>query len=105
MAEAELARFIDRFTVEYVRVFPHPIERVWRALTDADELGAWCMPAKIDLRVGGAYAFQGEDWGTILALEPPRLIKFGKKGILDEPAAPGENYCSMNWKRPPRVRG
>jgi hypothetical protein len=80
-AEAELARFIDRFTVQYVRVFPHPIERVWRALTDPAELALWCMPATIDLRVGGAYTFQGEAWGHILALDPPRLIKLGKKGV------------------------
>jgi uncharacterized protein YndB with AHSA1/START domain len=92
MAEAELARFIDRFTVEFVRVFPHPIERVWRALTDPDELGGWCMPAKIDLRVGGAYAFQGEEWGRILALDPPRLIRFGKTGVFDEPMTLEDNY-------------
>jgi uncharacterized protein YndB with AHSA1/START domain len=91
MPQAELATFIDRFTVQYVRVFPHPIERVWRALTDPVELGAWCMPATIDLRVGGAYAFQGEEWGHILALDPPRLIKLGKKGI-GVPTATDHNW-------------
>jgi uncharacterized protein YndB with AHSA1/START domain len=92
MADAGLARFIDRYTVQFVRVYPHPIERVWRALTDPDELGAWCMPAKIDLRVGGAYAFQGEVWGAILALDPPRLIRFGKAPVLGELVAPEESY-------------
>ena len=91
MAEAELARFIDRFTVQYVRVFPHPIERVWRALTDPAELALWCMPATIDLRVGGAYTFQGEAWGHILALDPPRLIKLGKKGV-GVPGATDDNW-------------
>ena len=68
MAEAELATFIDRFTVQYVRVFPHPVERVWRALTDPAELAAWCMPATIDLRVGGAAPFRaksGPTWRSI----------------------------------------
>lgn len=92
MSATELCRFPDRFTVEYVRVFPHPIERVWRALTDPREMSLWAMPTTIDLRVGGAYAFMGEQWGTILELDPPRLIKFGKKGIEAEPHAPGENY-------------
>jgi len=32
MPKAELARFIDRWTVEYVRTYPHPIDRVWRAI-------------------------------------------------------------------------
>jgi uncharacterized protein YndB with AHSA1/START domain len=92
MSRAELCRFPDRFTVEYVRTFPHPIERVWRALTDAKEMSIWAMPATIDLRVGGAYTFMGEQWGEILALDPPRLIKFGKRGIDADPHALGENY-------------
>ena len=40
MADAELARFIDRFTVEYVRTYAHPVERVWRAVTDPAEFSA-----------------------------------------------------------------
>jgi uncharacterized protein YndB with AHSA1/START domain len=92
MIETQLCSFPDRFTVEYVRTFPHPIERVWRALTEPKELSVWAMPAKIDLRVGGAYSFMGEQWGTILALDAPRFIKFGKRGIDADPAAPGENY-------------
>ena len=92
MTESALATFIDRFTVQYVRVFPHPVERVWRALTEPAELGVWCMPATIDLRVGGAYTFQGEAWGSILALDPPRLIRFGKTGVFDEPMTLEDNY-------------
>ncbi len=100
MSQTALARFIDRFTVEYLRDFPHPIERVWRALTDADELGAWCMPATIDLRVGGAYAFQGEEWGHILALDPPRLIKLGKKGV-GVPSATDDNWMQYELEAIP----
>jgi len=92
MSNDQLARFIDRFTVEFVRVFPHPIERVWRAITDPAELRVWSMPAKVDLRVGGAYGFLGEDWGTILALDPPRLIKCGRASAGDELGPPGANY-------------
>jgi uncharacterized protein YndB with AHSA1/START domain len=100
MAAAELATFIDRFTVQYVRVFPHPIERVWRALTDPADLAAWCMPATIDLRVGGAYAFQGEEWGHILALDPPRLIRFGKKGV-GVPSATDDNWMQYELEPTP----
>ena len=100
MAEAELARFIDRFTVQYVRIFPHPIERVWRALTDPAELGAWCMPATIDLRLGGAYTFQGEAWGHILALDPPRLIRFSKQGV-GVPSATDDNWMQYELETTP----
>lgn len=78
MAEAELARFIDRFTIEYVRVYTHPLERVWRAITDPAEFRVWFIRGAVELHEGGAYRFQsGEFSGTVLRIDPPRLIRFG----------------------------
>ena len=81
MPEAPLARFIDRWTIEYVRTYPHPIERVFRSVTDQGEVGAWFFPpAEIDARVGGAYALGGAGTvfnGVITAFEPPRLVRYG----------------------------
>ena len=55
MAEAELARFVDRYTVEFVRHYPHPIERVWRAVTEPGELAQWFIaPSVWELKSGGA---------------------------------------------------
>jgi uncharacterized protein YndB with AHSA1/START domain len=79
VAEAELARFIDRWTMEYVRFYPHPIERVWRAITDAGELARWFIaPTKWELKVGSAYRMHNDGFfGTILALQPPNLLRLG----------------------------
>ena len=80
MAQAELARFIDRFTIQYVRVYPHPIERVWRAISDPAEISVWFWTAKFELAVGAPYEFgdAASDFkGVITAIEPPRLIRFG----------------------------
>jgi uncharacterized protein YndB with AHSA1/START domain len=81
MAEASLARFIDRWTVEYVRTYPHPIERVWRAITDPAEFRAWFIPGALELKAGGDYRFGAEgstDFaGKVLRLDPPRLVRFG----------------------------
>ena len=85
MGEAELARFIDRFTVEYIRVYAHPIERVWRSITDPVEFRKWFIPGSIELRAGSAYRFEtGDDGfkGVVLEVEAPRLIRFG--GPSDE---------------------
>ena len=78
MAYDDLAHFIDRYTVEYLRTFPHPIERVWKAIVDPAEIGRWFVPpTKWDLRTGGAYRFHDDDMsGAILAYDPPRLIRF-----------------------------
>ena len=77
----DLARFIDRWTIEFVRNLPHPPERVWTAVTDPAELGVWFYgPAEIDLHVGGAWALggPGSDFrGAVLAVEPPRLVRYG----------------------------
>jgi uncharacterized protein YndB with AHSA1/START domain len=76
MAEAELARFIDRNTVEYIRVYPHPIERVWRAIIDPEEFGVWFIRGRLDPRVGGAYWFGDDGFqGVVGQIEPPRLLR------------------------------
>ena len=50
-AKADLARFVDRWTVEYVRVYPHPIERIWRATSDPKE--DLCLVLDGDVRFSG----------------------------------------------------
>ena len=90
-ARAELARFIDRWTIEYVRTYPHPIERVWRAITDPQEISAWFWPARFDFRVGGSFAFGPDDTdlcGVFETIEPPRYVRF--KGPF--PAENPEGY-------------
>jgi uncharacterized protein YndB with AHSA1/START domain len=81
MSSADLARFIDRYTIEYVRTYPHPIERVWRAITDPAEMSVWFAPIAFEPRLGGAYRALWEEpsmfQGVITAFEPPRLLRFG----------------------------
>src|ERR1700761_4730609 len=85
MAEAELARFVDRFTIEYVRTYPHPIERVWRAITDPAEFRAWFIPGTLEGRAGGAYRFGDGDFaGVVQVFDPPRRVRFSHKS---DPAA------------------
>ncbi len=80
MNQTDLARFIDRYTVEYVRTYPHPIERVWRAITDPAEMSVWFSPIAFEPRLGGAYRALWEEpsmfTGVITAFEPPRLLRF-----------------------------
>lgn len=50
MAEVELARFLDRYTIEYVRVYQHPIARVWQAITDTAAFGVGFTSGDIEPR-------------------------------------------------------
>jgi uncharacterized protein YndB with AHSA1/START domain len=75
-AEADLARFIDRNTMEYVRTYPHPIERVWRAIVEPDEFGVWFIKGRLDPHVGGRFWFGDDGFqGAVAAIEPPRLLR------------------------------
>jgi uncharacterized protein YndB with AHSA1/START domain len=71
-----------RPTVRVERAYPHPIDKVWRAVTAPEHLGAWFpSPVEVDLRPGGAMrfaAFEGDPGatGTVEAVDAPRLLRF-----------------------------
>ena len=58
-----------------------PRERVWRAVTEPDELLGWFPThgAEVDLRPGGLVRFRWEhdaDEGVVVEVEPPRRLVF-----------------------------
>ena len=69
--------------VRFERVYPHPVERVWRSITVPEELATW-FPSTIegDLREGGALRFSFPDAivqpmdGRVLELDPPKVFAF-----------------------------
>lgn len=70
------------------RTLPYPREMVWRALTDANELGAWLMPNDFRPEIGHRFTFRtkpapGFD-GTVhcevLELVHPERVAFTWKG-------------------------
>lgn len=81
----ETLRTIDgRPVLRIERWLNHPVEKVWRAITEPDQLGQWYpFPAKeMDLRVGGKILFD-DDAGTrmeatIIELDPPRVFAFSE---------------------------
>ncbi|MFL6139585.1 MAG: SRPBCC domain-containing protein [Frankiaceae bacterium] len=76
----DLDRADDRVVLRYERVLRHPVEDVWRAITDPDEITAWWgTTPEIDLRVGGEYvshhATGDRVVDRIVRLEPPHLLE------------------------------
>jgi uncharacterized protein YndB with AHSA1/START domain len=72
-----------RSALRMERRFPHPVEKVWRALTDPAELGHWFpSQVEIDLVPGGKVRFveESDEYpsidGEITDLDPPRLIAY-----------------------------
>ena len=79
----DLGEITTCYTVTFHRTSKHAPARLWRALTDPDELGIWMeAPAKVDLRVGGEYFvdFHGNGKrgldGVIVRLEAERNLAY-----------------------------
>jgi uncharacterized protein YndB with AHSA1/START domain len=65
-------------SVRHERLLPHPVERVWRAITEPDELRQW-YPAvpRWELAPGAEFTSDDVDGsGTITEIEPPRVLAY-----------------------------
>jgi uncharacterized protein YndB with AHSA1/START domain len=89
-----------KHVLRFERRLAHPVERVWAALTEPDELVGWLAEAELDLVEGGSVelrwqnAISDEDVarygvdlpedrselpvvrGTVTRVDPPRLIEY-----------------------------
>jgi uncharacterized protein YndB with AHSA1/START domain len=84
-ADGTLETRDGRHVMRFERRLAHPVQRVWSALTEPDELRAWLADADIELVRGGAVQLRWLNTddegnravmnGTITALEPPRLLE------------------------------
>lgn len=79
----ELGEVSRCYSLKWTRQSKHSAARLWRALTDAEEVTAWMRyPARVDLRVGGEYFADfariggGLMDGVIVSLEPERLLRY-----------------------------
>jgi uncharacterized protein YndB with AHSA1/START domain len=77
----------DTPTLNFERRLSQPVDRVWRAITEPDELRHWFPSAvEADLRVGGKmkFTFEGHTLpdgssfmpGEVTELDPPRVFGF-----------------------------
>jgi uncharacterized protein YndB with AHSA1/START domain len=77
------AKTDDGYTLRFERHLNHPIDRVWNAITDPDELTKWLAGEKaiVELRVGGRVYMSGHGGieATVLAIDPPRMIEYAWK--------------------------
>jgi uncharacterized protein YndB with AHSA1/START domain len=85
MTDRPLATFIDRHTMRYDRAYPHPIERVWDAVSTSEHLDVWLLPeSRVEPRLGGRCAFgwggPADDpvatTGEVTVFDPPSTIEF-----------------------------
>jgi uncharacterized protein YndB with AHSA1/START domain len=71
----------DGYQLRFERQLPHPVEKVWAALTNPAQRAQWLAPGEIELTLGGqvSLAFTDGDGvidGRVTAIAPPRLLEF-----------------------------
>lgn len=89
MLDSPLAVFRDRNTLVYEREYPHPIERVWEAVSTGEHLDVWMLPeSRVERRLGGSCAFgwgspaddPAATRGTITVWTPPTAVQYSFDG-------------------------
>ena len=77
-------------TVTVEREFPHPPERLWRALTQPHLMEEWLMKNDFQPSVGHRFNLRG-DWGgvldcEVLTIEPGKALSYTWNYVHEDPA-------------------
>ena len=86
----KLTKHQDGYQVKFERVFHHPIEKVWRAVTDTKILKIWFTDIEMDFKVGGKMTIWFQDaartatYGKIIEIDPPERFVFTWEDELAE---------------------
>lgn len=67
------------YRLDWERSYSQSLERVWQAISTADEISAWMkFPTRLDPRVGGKihieFSAEGSLEGVVCTFEPPHLL-------------------------------
>ncbi|HEV8385717.1 MAG TPA: SRPBCC domain-containing protein [Candidatus Acidoferrales bacterium] len=74
--------------LKFEMTYPHPPEKVWRALTDSRAIADWLMPNDFEPRLGHKFMFtstprpgwDGKTYCEVIELDPPRRLAYTWRG-------------------------
>ncbi|MEX2247231.1 MAG: SRPBCC domain-containing protein [Dehalococcoidia bacterium] len=97
MEQRLMGEIIDGDTLRFVRTVAHSPERVWRAISDEQELRAWMRyPVRFEARAGGPVQFfgAGEIAGRVFICDAPRTLAYS---FWDEKAPDAAEKVALGW--------
>jgi uncharacterized protein YndB with AHSA1/START domain len=73
---------IDQHTIQFVRLLPGPIEKVWAYLTDSDKRGQWFAAGPLPAQIGERFElrFKHSELSPHSAEPPERMREIHEKG-------------------------
>jgi len=99
--------------VKLHRVFSAPVEKVYKAFTDADAMASWlppygfiCKVHSMNLKIGGSYKMTFTNFttgnghsfgGEYLEIRPNELLKYTDQ--FDDPNLPGQMITTIEFKK------
>ncbi len=99
-------------TVTLHRVFAAPVEKVYKAFTDADAMASWlppygfiCRVHRMDFKIGGTYKMSFTNFttgnghsfgGQYLEILPNVLLKYTDQ--FDDPNLPGQMITTIKFR-------
>src|SRR3954451_13631241 len=89
----------NRAALRFERRLGHSVERVWRAITEPDELARWFVaPVQWTPEAGERFEAAGQT-GEVTELEPPRVLAWtwGGEDFRFELAPDGGDRCGLNF--------
>jgi uncharacterized protein YndB with AHSA1/START domain len=75
VSDGTLDQIDGRPALRFERRLAHPVERVWRAVSERDELAAWFV-APVELQGAGRRFEAMGQTGEVLRFEPPRALEW-----------------------------
>lgn len=81
-SDGVLTRAGDSAVLRFERVLDHPVDEVWRALTEPDRLLQWLADVDIDTRQGGRIQLRlgqpagYEVSGAVTRIDPPKVLEY-----------------------------
>jgi uncharacterized protein YndB with AHSA1/START domain len=87
-----------KYVLRFERTLDHPIDRVWAALTEPDELEKWLAKAEqLELEDGGQIVLR---WQNVIT--PEQVAEYDIKG-LEDPERPRVMHGTITQIDPPRL--
>ena len=104
----EMGKILNSHTVQFERLFPGPIERVFDYLSKPEHLGKWLMPAKVEERVGGRIQFKADPMPESVAgkreNKPSECFIRGVISQFDPPNVISYSWNELNYDMTSEVR-